>query len=386
MKIIISPDSFKGSLLAEEVCEHIENGIKKALPEAEVVKIPISDGGEGLVDVMVSATGGQIKKIMTQDPIGREIESYYGILGCGTTAVIEMAASSGLPLLKKEEQNPLITSTFGTGQLIKAALDENVNKIIVGIGGSATVDGGTGMAEALGVKVLDAAGKSLAPGGGDLGKLSRIDISGLDPRLEKVSILVACDVENPLTGKNGAARVYGPQKGATKEMVEILEAGLSHLAFKIREDLNKDVENEAGAGAAGGLGAGLLAFTNGKLMPGIDIALDNVNFDEEAKDADLIITGEGRIDHQTVFGKVPVGVATHAKKYKCPVIAIGGGADERLEELHKLNIASYFSIINAILPEDKIYEKTPEMLELCAEQVIRTVLLGKKCKKGCKYV
>lgn len=378
MKIIVAPDSFKGSLSAVEVCDYIEKGIKNVLPEANVVKIPISDGGEGLVEVMVSATCGEIRKVKTLDPLGRQIESHYGMLGCGTTAVIEMASTSGLPLLKKEEQNPLITSTYGTGELIKAALDENVDKIIVGIGGSATVDGGIGMAGALGIKFLDADGNELTPGGGDLEKLAKIDVSGTDPRLEKVEILVACDVENPLTGKNGAARVYGPQKGATAEMVEILEKGLSHLACKIREDLNKDVENEAGAGAAGGLGAGLMAFAGGKLMPGIDIALDNVSFDKEVKDADLVITGEGKIDYQTVFGKVPVGVSTRARKYDCPVIAIGGGADERLEKLYELNIAAYFSIINAILPEEEIYKKTPDMLELCAEQVLRTLLLGKK--------
>ncbi len=378
MKIVVAPDSFKGSLSAIEVCDNIEKGIKRVLPGAEVVKIPISDGGEGLVDVMVSATGGQIKKIKTEDPLAREVESYYGILGGRKTAVIEMAASSGLPLLKKEEQDPLITSTFGTGQLIKAALDEKVDKIIVGIGGSATVDGGTGMAEALGVRFLDGEGKDLPRGGGALRKLSKIDVSRRDGRLDNTEIFVACDVDNPLTGEKGAARVYAPQKGATPEMVEILESGLSHLAAKIREDLHMDVENEAGAGAAGGLGAGLMAFTGGKLQPGIEIALDNVGFNDEVKNADLVITGEGQIDHQTVFGKVPVGVSTRAEKYNCPVIAIAGGAGQRLEKLHELNIISYFSMINAIMPEEEIYKNTPAMLELCAEQVIRTLLAGKK--------
>jgi glycerate kinase len=378
MRIIIAPDSFKGTLSAVEVCEHIERGIKKVLPEAEIVKIPISDGGEGLVQVMVSATGGTIKKIKTEDPLGREIESHYGILGCGTTAVIEMAASSGLPLLKKEEQNPLITSTFGTGQLIKTALDDGVNKIIVGIGGSATVDGGTGMAAALGVRFLDADGKELGRGGGKLSELYKIDVSHRDLRLENTEILVACDVDNPLTGEKGAARVYAPQKGADAEMVEVLETGLCHLAGKIREGLNIDVRNQAGAGAAGGLGAGLMAFIGGKLRPGIEIALDNVGFDVEAEKADLVITGEGKIDHQTICGKVPVGVSTRAGKYNCPVIAIAGGVGERLEKLHELNIVSYFSIINLIMPEDEIYKHTPAMLELCSEQVIRTLLLGRK--------
>ncbi len=376
MKIILAPDSFKGSLSAIEVCSHLEEGIKRVFPDAEISQLPVSDGGEGLVEVMVAATNGKIKKIQANDPLERPIETAFGILGNGHTAVIEMAAASGLPLLTKEEQNPLKTSTYGTGQLIKAALDENVNKIIIGIGGSATVDGGTGMAAALGAKFFDADGKELSPSGGAISKLDKIDVSGIDPRLKDVEIEVACDVDNPLTGDTGAARIYGPQKGATPEMVEILESNLSKLAEHIRQDIGIDVENEAGAGAAGGLGAGLLAFTGGKLVSGIDIALNNIDFDTNVQNADLVITGEGRIDHQTFFGKVPVGVSTRAEKFGVPVIAIGGGLEGRMEELHTKNIAAYFSTMDSIQPEEEVFARSPELIATCAEQVMRVLKLG----------
>lgn len=377
MKIVLSPDSFKGSLSAIEVCSHIEEGIKRVFPQAEVVKLPVADGGEGLVEVMTSATGGRIKKIKAKDPLGRDIEAAYGMLGNSNTAVIEMAAASGLPLLKKEEQDPLKTSTFGTGQLIQAALDENAEKIIVGIGGSATVDGGTGMAAALGARFLDAEGNEISPCGGELDKLDRIDVSDMDPRLKNIQIEVACDVDNPLTGDTGAARIYAPQKGATPDMVEILESNLAKLAEHIRQDIGIDVEKEPGAGAAGGLGAGLLAFTGGRLASGIEIALDNIDFDANVKDSDLVITGEGRIDHQTVFGKVPVGVSMRAEKYNVPVIAIGGGLEGRMEELHARNIAAYFSTMDSIQPEEEVFARSDELIANCAEQIMRVLKLGK---------
>ncbi|MGB3958921.1 MAG: glycerate kinase, partial [bacterium] len=288
MRIIIAPDSFKGSLTAAEVAASIERGVKRVLPQAETIPVPLADGGEGTVDALVSATGGRLVTKEVTGPLGERVKASYGLLGDGETAVIEMAAASGLPLVPLEKRNPMLTTTYGTGELILAALDEGCRRIIIGIGGSATNDGGAGMAQALGVKLLDEEGLDIPYGAAGLARLDRIDISSLDRRLAQVEVLVACDVDNPLTGPRGAARVYGPQKGADPQMVEELDQILGRFAAIILRDLGKDVKDIPGAGAAGGLGAGLMAFLNGRLAPGVELVLAAVKLEERIqKGADL---------------------------------------------------------------------------------------------------
>lgn len=301
MKIVVAPDSFKGSLTAIEVADGIEQGIREIFPEAEIVKIPMADGGDGTVQCLVNATGGKILREKVIDPLGEEVLASYGILGDKKTAVIEMAEASGLTLVSENKRNPLITTTYGTGQLIRAALNQGCRKMIIGIGGSATNDGGAGMVQALGAKLLDKEEKEIGFGGGELKKISRIDIRHMDKRLSDTKIVVASDVTNPLCGPKGASRVYGPQKGATPEMAVELDKSLAHFAKMIKRDLHKDVKNIPGAGAAGGLGASLMAFLNAELRPGIDIVIEVVRLEEAIKGADLVITGEGKIDSQTIY-------------------------------------------------------------------------------------
>ncbi|HNR65492.1 MAG TPA: glycerate kinase, partial [Atribacterota bacterium] len=321
MKIVIAPDSFKGSLSAAEVSEAIAYGVRGVYPYAIVEKVPMADGGEGTVECLVNATQGKIYEREVLGPLAEPIVATFGILGNQHTAVIEMAAASGLPLVPLEKKNPLITTTYGTGQLIESALDYRCQEIIIGIGGSATNDGGAGMVQALGVHLLDENEKEIGFGGTQLSHLNRIDISEIDKRIRDVSFLVASDVQNPLCGPTGASNVYGPQKGATKEMVKILDDALSHFADIIKRDLGKDIKDIPGAGAAGGLGAGLMAFLDAELKPGIDIVIETVKLEQKLKDADLVITGEGEINASTIYGKTPIGVARVAKKYNIPVVS-----------------------------------------------------------------
>ena len=338
MKIVVAPDSFKGSLTAVEVSDAIEQGIREIFPEAEIIKIPMADGGEGTVQCLINAAGGEILREKVTDPLGGEVLAHYGILGDKKTAVIEMAEASGLTLVPENKRNPLITTTYGTGQLIKAALNQGCRKMIIGIGGSATNDGGAGMVQALNVRLLDKQDKEIGFGGAELMNIHHIDISQMDQRISKLEILVASDVKNPLCGHSGATRIYGPQKGATEEMMVILEQALARFAHIINKALHKDVKDIPGAGAAGGLGAGLMAFLGAKLKPGIEIIIEAVKLEEAMKDADLVITGEGKIDSQTIYGKVPVGVAKIAKKYHVPVMAIGAIIDQDAEIVHKYGI------------------------------------------------
>jgi len=328
MKIVVAPDSFKGSLTAVEVSDAIEQGIREIFPKAEIVKIPMADGGDGTVQCLINATGGEILRKKVTGPLGDEVWASYGILGDKKTAVIEMAEASGLTLVPENKRNPLITTTYGTGQLIKFALDQGCRKMIIGIGGSATNDGGAGMVQALGVKLLDKDGEEIGFGGAELLNIHHIDIVQMGSRIDKLEILVASDVKNPLCGPTGATRIYGPQKGATEEMMIILEKSLSHFAEIIKKDLNKDIKNIPGVGAAGGLGAALMAFLDAKLKPGIEIIIKAVKLEEIVKDADLLITGEGKIDSQTIYGKVPVGVAKIAKKYHVPIVSISALIDK----------------------------------------------------------
>ncbi|KOO14915.1 glycerate kinase [Vibrio xuii] len=345
MKVVIAPDSYKESLTAMEVATAIESGFKEIMPDAEYIKLPMADGGEGTVQSLVDATGGDIVSVTVTGPLGQSVEGFYGLLGDGSTAVIEMAAASGLHLVEPSQRNPLLTTTYGTGELVKAALDKGVNHIIIGIGGSSTNDGGVGMAQALGAKLLDAQGNDLPFGGGALAHLATIDLSGLDPRLASVQLEVACDVDNPLCGKKGASHVFGPQKGATPEMIEQLDANLAHYADVIRQTNGKEVVNQAGAGAAGGLGAALLGLFDATLRPGINIVMDAVNLAEVVKDADLVITGEGRIDSQTIHGKTPIGVARTAKLYNLPVIGIAGSTAQDCRVVHDHGLDAVYSVV-----------------------------------------
>lgn len=375
LKIAVAPDSFKGSMTALEAASCIERGLRNVLAGVSVKKIPMADGGDGTVQAMVSATGGRTAKRLVRDPLGRKIKASFGLTGDGSTAIIEMAAASGLTLLKPHERNPMITSSYGTGELIRHALDLNVRKILVGIGGSATNDGGMGMARALGVRFTDGLGRDVPEGGGSLISICRIDISGLDSRLRGVVVEAACDVDNPLVGARGAARVYSPQKGATPAMVNKLEQGLRSLSRIIRKEIGIDIADVPGAGAAGGLGAGLMAFLGARLRPGVDIVVESVNLERRLKGCDIVITGEGRMDGQTVFGKAPAGVARVAKKLGLPVIAIAGSLGKNVHDVLSVGIDAYFSALWEPLPEGELPARGPDMLTDCAEQVARLIAL-----------
>ena len=357
MRIVVAPDSYKGSLSAIEVSNAIAKGILKAFPEAEVIKVPIADGGEGTVEALVTATGGKYIYTEVTGPLSETINARWAILGDGNTAVIEMAAASGLTLIAKEKRNPCITTTYGTGQLIKAALDMGLRKFIICIGGSATNDGGTGLAQALGVKFLDSAKHELPYGGAALIKLAEINALNLDKRLQEAKFVVACDVANPLCGTLGASVVFGPQKGATAKMVEELDAALENYQKIACHTTGKDVAGIPGAGAAGGLGAGLMFFTSAKFQPGIELVISASGLREKIKTADLVITGEGCTDFQTVFGKAPVGIAKLAKQFGVPVICLAGSLGQGYREVLACDIDALMNI-----------QPQPMGLEQCIEE------------------
>ncbi|WP_263078281.1 glycerate kinase [Endozoicomonas sp. Mp262] len=377
MKIIIAPDSFKESLTAAQVAQAIENGFRKVLPDAEYVRIPVADGGEGTLQSLVDATGGRIIDQTVTGPWGKLRVAGFGLLGDGLTAVIEMARASGLELVAPENRNPLYTTSFGTGQLIRGALGMGVKRIIVGIGGSATNDGGAGMMQALGVRFLDKAGNELPAGGAALADLADIDISNVDPRLEHVEFIAACDVDNPLTGDNGASAIFGPQKGATPEMVEQLDQALANYARVLNKVLGCDVEATPGAGAAGGMGAGLLAFMNATLKPGIDIVMEAVSLASHCDSADLVITGEGRIDGQTAQGKTPIGVARVAKQFELPVIALCGCVGNGAEGVHQYGIDALFPVVHGAATLEEAFSRGGDNLEREARNVAAVYSLGK---------
>jgi len=370
MKIVVAPDSFKGSLTAVEVSDAIAQGVREIFPEAEIVKIPMADGGDGTVQCLVNATGGKILREKVTGPLGDEVWASYGILGDKKTAVIEMAEASGLTLVPGNKRNPLITTTYGTGQLIKSALDRGCRKMIIGIGGSATNDGGAGMVQALGAKLLDKDGEEIGFGGGELKKLNRIDISNLDNRLSDTKVLVASDVNNPLCGPKGASRIYGPQKGATPELIKQLDKSLSHFAEIIKRDLNKDIKDIPGAGAAGGLGASLIAFLDAELRPGIEIIIEIVKLEQSIKDADLVITGEGKIDSQTVYGKTPIGVAKIAKKYNVPVIAVAAIISDDADIVYQYGINTLIKISEPPISLAEPKPKKVQLIKRCIKQFL----------------
>lgn len=370
-KYVVAPDSFKESMTAKEVCDAMEKGIKKADSAAEVIKVPMADGGEGTVNSLVDATHGQRVIVEVTGPLGNKISAYYGILGNGTTAVIEMAKASGLEIVEKKKRNPMITTTFGTGELIRDALDHNVKEIIIGLGGSSTNDGGSGMAQALGAKLLDQNNHQIPFGGGNLDKLDKIDISNLDSRLQDVKIILASDVTNPLIGKDGASRVFGPQKGATPEMVEKLENNLQHYAKIVKRDLNKEVALVSGAGAAGGLGAGLIAFTTCEMRRGVDLAIEVTKLEEKIRDADYVFTGEGGTDFQTKFGKTPYGVAKLGKKYHKPVISLAGYLGEGIDSLYSEGFTAIFGIIPGACDLSTALKNGPSNVARTTENIVR---------------
>lgn len=370
-KYVVAPDSFKESMTAKEVCNAMEKGIKEADSAAEVIKVPMADGGEGTVDSLVDATHGQRIIVEVTGPLGNKISAYYGILGNGTTAVIEMAKASGLEIVEKKKRNPMITTTFGTGELIRDALDHNVKEIIIGLGGSSTNDGGSGMAQALGAKLLDQNNHQIPFGGGNLDKLDKIDISNLDSRLQDVKIILASDVTNPLIGKEGASRVFGLQKGATPEMVEKLENNLQHYAEIVKRDLNKDVASLSGAGAAGGLGAGLMAFTTCEMRRGVDLAIEVTKLEEKIRDADYVFTGEGGTDFQTKFGKTPYGVAKLGKKYHKPVISLAGYLGEGIDSLYSEGFTAIFGIIPGACDLSTALKNGPSNVARTTENIVR---------------
>lgn len=368
MKIVVAPDSFKESMSAKEVCDSIEKGLLSVSKDWEIVKVPMADGGEGTLEALIDATNGKIFNEKTLNPLGEEITSRFGILGEKNIAIIEMASTSGLELISPEKRNPYITTTYGTGQLMLKALDQNVEEIILGIGGSATNDGGAGMLQALGAKLLDKNGDEIGFGGYELSKLDKIDFSNLDKRLKNIKILVACDVTNPLTGKNGSSYIFGKQKGATPEMVKVLDENLLHYSKIIKRDLDFDVNDIPGAGAAGGLGAGLLTL-GAILKKGIEIVIEANELDKKVQGADLVITGEGSIDGQTRFGKTPYGVVSVAKKYNIPTVTLTGNVGKDIDILYDYGFDAIFSIMQGVDTLENALKNGKENIEKTAKNI-----------------
>ncbi|MBP1966158.1 glycerate kinase [Paenibacillus aceris] len=375
MKIIIAPDSFKGSISAADAAIAIQKGIKRCLPQAETILVPVADGGEGTLDSLTRISCNKVSTVVT-GPLGNPISAEYGILHGGTVGVIELASASGLELLEKEELDPLHTTTYGTGELIRHALDAGCRHFILAIGGSATNDGGAGILQALGVRLLDEAGCSVGSGGGELQRIVSIDDSGLDARIAESTFIIASDVQNPMLGPNGATHIFGPQKGATPQLIEKLEQGMSVWADRIADKTGIRVHDLPGAGAAGGVGGVLLGFFKAQMKRGIDIVIAQSGLRDHLVDADLVITGEGRIDSQTASGKTPMGIAQEAQKFGVPAIALAGSIGPGIEALYSAGILSVHSIINGPMTLEEAMSRSSDLLELAAEQVMRTYRLS----------
>ena len=376
MKIVIAPDSYKESLSASEVAQAIEKGFREIFPDAQYVSVPVADGGEGTVEAMIAATKGTQLTAQVTGPLGEPVDANWGISGDGKTAFIEMAAASGLALVPPALRNPLVTTSRGTGELILHALEQGARNIIIGIGGSATNDGGAGMVQALGAKLCDANGTEIGNGGGSLMSLNSIDTSALDPRLKACTIRVACDVTNPLTGNTGASRIFGPQKGATEAMILELDRNLDHFADVIKQSLRIDVKQVPGSGAAGGMGAALMAFLGAELRSGIEIVTQALNLEEHIHDCTLVVTGEGRIDSQSIHGKVPVGVAQVAKKYHKPVIGIAGSLTRDVGVVHQHGIDAVFSVLTSIVTLEEAFRGAFDNIYRASRNIAATVRVG----------
>ena len=374
MKIVIASDSYKGSNTSLKVAGLIEKGARKVFPEARYVKIPIADGGEGTVEALVSGLGGEIVTVRVEDPLGRPVDAFYGVID--GKAVLEMAAASGLPLLKNNEKNPRKASTYGTGQVLMAAMEAGFRDITIGIGGSATNDGGAGMAQALGCRLLDRSGAELSRGGAALSDIASVDDSGVSPLLKDTVIHVACDVDNPLLGEHGASAVYGPQKGADPAMVKELDGALGRFADVVEKWKGRSMREIPGAGAAGGLGFGLTAFCDAEIKSGIDTILDLTDFNDKIRDAQLVITGEGKIDGQSVRGKVPIGVAARAKPAGLPVLAVVGDIGNGASAVYAYGIDSIMSTVDRAMPLEEAIARSAECLEDAAERACRMIRIG----------
>ena len=376
MKVVIAPDSYKGSIYAPDVARAMRNGVLRVVEDAETVLVPVADGGDGTLETLVETSGGEIRATDVTDPLGEVVRAQWGAMGDGRTAVVEMARTSGLALVPAERRDPRKATTYGLGEVIEAALDAGYRRFILGIGGSATNDAGAGMAQALGVRLVDESGGDLPFGGAALVGLDRIDMSGLDPRAAESEFLVACDVSNPLTGPEGASAVYGPQKGATPEMVAQLDAALARFAEVAGRDIGADVKDVPGSGAAGGLGGGIMAFLKGRLLPGVDIVLDTVDLDRHLEGADLVITGEGQMDFQTVYNKAPIGVARVAKARGIPVIGISGSLGKGFTDVHGHGIDAAAAITRAPMTLDESTGNAAELIASATEQALRLMKAG----------
>lgn len=376
MRIVLAPDSFKGSLSATEACLAMEEGVRRAFADAEIAHLPMADGGEGTIESLIHALGGTVREATVRDPLGRDVSARYGVLADGVTAVVELAQASGYALLEADERNALVASTYGTGQLLMRCLDEGYRRILLGLGGSATNDAGAGLLRALGVKFLDDAGRELPDGGGSLGSLRRIDLSGLDPRLAETKVMAVTDVRNPLCGEQGASRVYGPQKGASAADVALLDAALGNFAAVVRRQLGRDVAKVPGAGAAGGVGAGALAFLGAELRPGFALLAELYRFGERIAGADLVLTGEGRLDAQTLSGKVVAGVCELAGGHGVPVAALVGSAAMRGEDMDRIGLAAALSIVSGPCTLEDAVANAYAWTADRTEQLMRLVRLG----------
>lgn len=373
MKFVLIPDSFKGTLSSEEICEIAGEKVKKHFPDAGIVSVPVADGGEGSVDAFVKALSGKKISVKVKNPYFEEMEAFYGVIDNGRTAVVEMAACAGLPLVE-DRKDPRKTTTYGVGELILAAARSGAEKIIVGLGGSSTNDGGCGAAAAVGVKFFDKDGKEFIPTGGTTADICRIDLSGRDPILDKVEIVTMCDIDNPMYGPTGAAHIFGPQKGADEAMVLELDAGIRNLSGRIAEAVGRDISEVPGTGAAGAMGAGMIAFFGSRLQMGIQTVLDTVKFDEMIADADYILTGEGKLDSQSLRGKVVIGIAERAKKQGKNVLAIVGGADDsEIEKAYEMGVTAVFPINR--LPQDFSVSRrySRENLAYTVDNVLRLI-------------
>ncbi len=378
MKIVVAPGPFKGSLTSTQAAQAMAIGVKRVFPAAEVVQIPMSDGGGGTTELLVRATDGEMLTAEVTGPLGDKVNASYGILGDGVTAVVEVAAASGFSLVPADQRNPFLTTTYGTGELIRQALDQEPKRLIIGLGDSATCDGGAGCMQALGAKLLDASGQEVPVGGGHLQDIKKIDLTDFDPRLKNTEIIVACDSFSPLIGPKGSARMYGPQKGATPEMVEVLESGLQHWANLLWILFKKETQDMEGAGAAGGLGASLTTFCGAKLTPGAGVVLEYVGFEKKVEGATLCITGEGKMDEQTLYGKGASAVAGLAKKNKVPVVAVAGALDAQSGLLYEKGIDAMVSIVPGPMELKEAMANAANLIEDSTERLLNWLLLGNK--------
>jgi glycerate kinase len=378
MKIVIAPDSYKGSLSSTEAAAAMERGIKRFRPDADTVKVPIADGGEGTLDCLIASSGGEKVPVRVTGPLGEPVEAEFGLLRGGEVAVIEMAEASGLTLVPEGELNPMKATTYGTGELIRAALDRGCRQFILALGGSATNDGGAGMLQALGLRLTDREGREVPQGGGYLEKIAAIDDRDFDARIRESQFVIASDVQNPLVGPSGATHVYGPQKGATPEMVRELERGMVQWADVMAAHTGRRMHDEPGAGAAGGIGGAFLAFFPASIRRGIDVVIEHSRLRDELPGADLVLTGEGQIDHQTASGKTPMGIAQEAQKFGVPTIALAGSIGTGIDALYRHGICAVFSLVNKPMTLQQAMADADALLAQAAEQIVRTFCLGQR--------